>query len=72
MNNQIHLIILLNFQLNLHLQHLILILQSKQYPSNIGTVCDTPSPLSNTIPVVLPDAYNDNTAPVLQHKMMVY
>jgi hypothetical protein len=31
-------------------------------PSYIGTTCETPSPASNTIPVVLPEEYNDNTA----------
>jgi len=28
----------------------------------MGTVCETPSPASNTIPVVLPEAYKDSTA----------
>lgn len=35
---------------------------SKNLPSYIGTVCETPSPESNTIPVVLPDAYKERTA----------
>lgn len=34
----------------------------KILPSYIGTVCETPSPESNTIPVVLPEAYKDRTA----------
>ena len=32
------------------------------YPSYTGTAWVTPSPESNTTPVVLPDAYNDNVA----------
>ena len=28
----------------------------------MGTVCETPSPESSTIPVVRPDAYSDSTA----------
>jgi len=32
------------------------------YPSKTGTTCDTPSPASTTIPVVLPEAYNDKMA----------
>ena len=31
-------------------------------PSYTGTTCETPSPASNTIPVVLPEEYNDSTA----------
>lgn len=34
----------------------------KILPSYIGTVCETPSPESSTIPVVLPEAYKDRTA----------
>ncbi len=34
----------------------------RAYPSYMGTTWVTPSPESKTIPVVLPDAYSDNTA----------
>jgi len=33
----------------------------RAYPSYIGTVCVTPSPLSTIVPVVLPEAYSANT-----------
>ncbi len=31
-------------------------------PSYTGTACVTPSPESSTMPVVLPEEYNDSTA----------
>jgi len=40
----------------------LLIAALTQKPSKTGTVCETPSPASQTRPVVLPLAYNERTA----------